>query len=251
MNAISCSQLSFRYAERSHQIPVLDKLDIAIPLGSLWAVVGPNGAGKSTFLKLLAGILTPSSGQLDLGGITPQQIAYLPQHTEMDRHFPINTYQLVAMGLWQLMGAFGGLNSALRRKVDTALDQVGLSGFGERNIASLSGGQLQRALFARLLLQDAGIILLDEPFNAIDSRTIADLIDILKQWQQQSRTVIAVLHDLDQVKAQFPHTLMIAHRVIASGDTPTTLSAINTQKAHEACAAYDERVLQKFNKAAS
>jgi zinc/manganese transport system ATP-binding protein len=90
---------------------------------------------------------------------------------------------------------------------------------------------------------------LDEPFNAIDSKTIIDLMHLLKQWQQQGRTVIAVLHDLDQVKAQFPHALMIAHRVIACGDTQTTLSSINTQKAHEACATYDELVLKKFNKA--
>jgi ABC-type Mn2+/Zn2+ transport system ATPase subunit len=124
MSGIHCTQLSFRYAERLPQNPVLDRLDVHIPLGSLWAVVGPNGAGKSTFLKLLAGILKPSSGQLDLGGVAPQQIAYLPQHTEIDRHFPINTYQLVAMGLWRLMGAFGGLNPALRNKVDAALDQV-------------------------------------------------------------------------------------------------------------------------------
>ncbi len=249
MTSIQCANLSFNYARHPRHKPVLEAIDLNIPLGSLLAIVGPNGAGKSTLLKILAGILKPASGQLQLGGIAAEHIAYLPQHTEIDRHFPINTYQLVAMGLWRFMGSLGGLTPALRIRVDAALDQVGLGGFGDRAIASLSGGQLQRVLFARLLLQDASIILLDEPFNAIDSKTTADLMHLLKQWQDQGRTVIVVLHDLDQVKELFPHTLMIAHRVIANGPTHLVLTPDNLQNARQACADYDESALSKMHKA--
>lgn len=247
--AIHCTNLSFSYVKHPRQKPVLEAINLKIPLGSLLAIVGPNGAGKSTLLKLLAGILKPASGDIHLAEVAPELVAYLPQHTEIDRHFPINTYQLVAMGLWRFMGRAGGLTPALRSKVDAALEQVGLGGFGDRAIASLSGGQLQRVLFARLLLQDASIILLDEPFSAIDSKTTADLMHLLKQWQDQGRTVIVVLHDLDQVKELFPHTIMIAHRVIATGPTHLVLTSDNLQSARQACADYDESTLSKMHKA--
>jgi zinc/manganese transport system ATP-binding protein len=249
MASIRFTNLSFSYARHPRHKPVLDAIDVDIPLGSLLAIVGPNGAGKSTLLKILAGILKPASGYIHLGGVASELVAYLPQHTEIDRHFPISIYQLVAMGLWRFMRGSGGLTPALRKKVDAALDHVGLDGFGDRAISSLSGGQLQRVLFARLLLQDASIILLDEPFNAIDSKTTADLMHLLTQWRDQGRTVIVVLHDLDQVKEQFPHTLMIAHRVIASGATNFVLTSDNLQNARQACADYHESTLNKIHKA--
>lgn len=249
MNSIQCRNLSFNYDRHSRQTPVLNVIDVDIPLGNLWAIVGPNGAGKSTLIKILAGILKPSRGSVHLGGVSPELLAYLPQHTDIDRHFPISAYQMVAMGLWRFMGKSGGLTPELRMRVDDALEKVGLSGFGDRSIASLSGGQLQRILFARLLLQDASIILLDEPFNAIDSKTTADLMQLLNQWQQQGRTVIVVLHDLDQVKEQFPYTLMIAHHVIASGHTHRVLTPENLQNARNACAEFDDNTLVKMHKA--
>jgi zinc/manganese transport system ATP-binding protein len=249
MSSIQCRNLSFSYGRHNRHVPVLNALDVDIPLGNLWAIVGPNGAGKSTFIKILAGILKPSRGSAHLGGVNEELLAYLPQHTDIDRNFPISAYQMVAMGLWRFMGRSGGLTPELRARVYDALDKVGLSGFGDRSIASLSGGQLQRILFARLLLQDASIILLDEPFNAIDNKTTADLVQLLHQWQAQGRTVITVLHDLDQVKEQFPNTLMIAHRVIASGHTHDVLTPENLQKARKACAEFDENNLEKLHKA--
>ncbi len=249
MNAIQCRNLSFSYDRNSRQTPVLNALDIDISLGNLWAIVGPNGAGKSTLIKMLAGILKPSGGSIHLGGVPPELLAYLPQHTDIDRHFPINAYQMVAMGLWRFMGASGGLTPQMRTKVDEALEKVGLSGFGNRSLASLSGGQLQRILFARLLLQDASIILLDEPFNAVDSKTTADLLQMLAQWQHQGRTIIVVLHDLDQVKEQFPNTLLVAHRVIASGHTHQVLTPENLRNARAACAEFDENTVVKMHRA--
>lgn len=118
---------------------------------------------------------------------------------------------------------------------------VGLAGFERRPISTLSGGQMQRALFARLLLQDAGLILLDEPFNAIDARTQADLLDVIRRWHDEERTVVAVLHDMDVVRRVFPETLLIARRPIAWGGTDKVLSPENLLVARRMVEAHDER----------
>ena len=119
------------------------------------AVVGPNGAGKSTLFKGVVGLLKPLAGHIDRGGLVPRDLAYLPQVAEIDRTFPINVYDMVAMGLWRHAGLFGSVDRAARDKIEAAIGTVGLSGFEERAISTLSGGQMQRMLFARLLLQDS------------------------------------------------------------------------------------------------
>ena len=116
---------------------------------------------------------------------------------------------------------------------------MGLTGFERRPISTLSGGQMQRALFARLLLQDAPVILLDEPFTAIDAKTTADLLDLVRRWHDEARTVVAVLHDLDMVKRIFPQTLLIAREPVAWGETAEVLSAENLLKARRMVEAYD------------
>ncbi|MDE0384177.1 MAG: ATP-binding cassette domain-containing protein, partial [Defluviicoccus sp.] len=158
--------------------PAVHRLCGEIAEGSLTAIVGPNGAGKSTVLKGVVGTLRPLEGRVALGGLTRDDIAYLPQQSDVDRSFPIAVADLVAMGLWREIGGFAGLRAAHRARVAEAISAVGLDGFEARPIGSLSGGQMQRALFARLLLQDARLVLLDEPFTAIDARTVADLIGV-------------------------------------------------------------------------
>src|SRR5882724_2199538 len=162
--------------------PAVHHLDGAIETGALLAVVGPNGAGKSTLFKGIVGVLKPLAGGIERGGLDPREIAYLPQIAEIDRSFPINVYDMVAMGLWRDAGLFGGIGRKEREQIHGAIAAVGLRGFEERSISSLSGGQMQRTLFARLLLQDARVILLDEPFNAIDAKTVADLLDLVQRW---------------------------------------------------------------------
>jgi zinc/manganese transport system ATP-binding protein len=121
------------------------------------------------------------------------------------------------------------------------LEAVGLSGFGGRTIAELSAGQMQRVLFARMMLQDAAIILLDEPFNAIDARTTQDLLILVRRWQGEQRTVIAVLHDLDQVHRDFPETLLMARELIGWGPTGDVLTPANLSKARACSEAWDDR----------
>jgi zinc/manganese transport system ATP-binding protein len=201
-------------------------------------VVGPNGAGKSTLLKAIAGALPPLEGRVDRQ-VPPQEIAYLPQAAEIDRSFPINVYDLVAMGLWRRSGLFGGIGRRDRAAIASAIAAVGLGGFEDRVIGSLSGGQMQRALFARLLLQDARLILLDEPFTAIDTKTATDLLDLVRRWHGEARTVVAVLHDLDVVRDHFPDCMVLAREVIAWGPTRDVLTAESMLRARRMIEAWD------------
>jgi zinc/manganese transport system ATP-binding protein len=219
--------------------PAVHHLEGEIAGGSLTAVVGPNGAGKSTLLKGIAGALRPLAGRIELSGGARAGIAYLPQAAEIDRTFPLSVYDLVAMGLWGRTGPFGGIGRDGRARIDEALAAVGLTGFERRPLATLSGGQMQRALFARLLLQDAAVILLDEPFTAIDAKTTADLLDLVRRWHDEKRTVVAVLHDLEVVKRIFPETLLIARTPVAWGQTGDVLNAANLLKARRMVEAFD------------
>jgi len=215
--------------------PAVMRLKTKISEGSLTAVVGPNGAGKSTLLKGVMGTLPPLSGQVSIG--SSKDISYLPQQSEVDRSFPISVHELVAMGLWRELGAFRSISRSHRVQIAEALAAVGLEGFEKRAIGSLSGGQVQRALFARLLLQDSKLVLLDEPFNAIDAGTTADLIDVVKRWHGEGRTVLAVLHDVDAVRAHFPETLLLARELVAHGPTDEVLTTENQFRARQMCEA--------------
>jgi zinc/manganese transport system ATP-binding protein len=219
--------------------PAVHHLDGKIDAGSLTAVVGPNGAGKSTLLKGISGALKPLKGRITLGQAAQAPIAYLPQAADIDRSFPISVYDIVAMGLWNRSGLFGRIGRAERARVDEAMAAVGLTGFERRAIGTLSGGQMQRMLFARLLLQDAAIILLDEPFTAIDAKTTADLLDLVRRWHREERTVVAVLHDMEVVRRAFPLTLLIAREPVAWGETDAVLTADNLLRARRLIEAFD------------
>ncbi len=206
--------------------------------GSLTAVVGPNGAGKTTLLRALAGLHKPESGAITHEGTA--RIALLPQLAALDRAFPIGCRDVVMQGLWPRLGAFRGATPEDRALAERAIAAVGLSGFEDRPVGSLSAGQTQRLLFARLLVQDADILLLDEPFNAVDARTSADLLRLVREWHGEGRTVIAVLHDLDLVAREFPQTLLLARDPIAWGPTEQALSAANRLKARMMAEAWDD-----------
>jgi zinc/manganese transport system ATP-binding protein len=224
--------------------PAVHHLDGAVASGALMAVVGPNGAGKSTLFKGIAGLLRPLSGAIERGGLDAQEIAYLPQAAEVDRSFPINVYDMVAMGLWRRTGLFGGVGRSERHDVEHAIAAVGLTGFEDRAIATLSGGQTQRMLFARLLLQDARVIVLDEPFNAVDAKTSADLFDLVKRWHGEQRTVLTAMHDIDFVRSNFPETLLLAREPVAWGDSRQVLTPENLSTARRMCEAFDEHAVE-------
>ena len=220
--------------------PAVHHLNGEVAPGALLAVVGPNGAGKSTLFRGIVGILKPLSGSILTGGVDPKDIAYLPQSADIDRTFPISVFDFVGTGLWRGVGFFGGIGKGARVKIAQALAAVGLSGFENRGIGTLSGGQMQRMLFARVLLQDARLIVLDEPFNAIDAKTSADLLALVKQWHAEGRTVLAALHDMDLVRAHFPETLLLARGKVAWGATSDVLTVQNLAEARRMCEAFDD-----------
>jgi len=176
--------------------------------GSLTAIVGPNGAGKSTLLGALSGQLQAAEGSIRFGGAQKCELAYLPQQSSIDREFPVRVLDVVLLGAWRELKSFNRVTALMRVQATEALAAVGLVGFERRLIGELSVGQLQRVLFARLLMQDAPIILLDEPFNALDTLTADDLLQVVLNWHRQARTVIAVLHDMNMVLAHFPNTVV-------------------------------------------
>ncbi|MFM9862551.1 MAG: metal ABC transporter ATP-binding protein [Micropepsaceae bacterium] len=225
--AISLTDVIVTY----RRVPAVHHLSGTFEAGSLTAVAGPNGAGKSTLLKAIMGLLPVSDGRIDLGGLNARQIAYLPQLPEIDRSFPISVEQTVLLGAWPRAGAFGTLDKAERTRAAAAIAKVGLSGYAHAPIASLSVGQWHRALFARLIVQDAPVILLDEPFAAVDERTTEDLMALVRRWHDEGRTVIAVLHDMSFVRRHFPRLLLLARKVVAWGPAGDALSPENAERA--------------------
>jgi zinc/manganese transport system ATP-binding protein len=236
------AQLQFRNVTLGYdRHPAVHHLDGEVAAGSLVAVIGPNGAGKSTLFRGIAGILKPLSGSISLGGLNIRDIAYLPQTVDIDRSFPISVFDFVGTGLWRATGFFGGMGRRERDRIAQALLAVGLNGFENRSIGTLSGGQMQRMLFARVLLQDARLIVLDEPFNAIDAKTSADLMALVRRWHHEGRTVLAALHDLEMVRSHFPETLLLARGPVAWGVTSEALTPENLLVAMRMCEAFDDR----------
>jgi zinc/manganese transport system ATP-binding protein len=234
--AITFNNLTLGY----NRHPAVHHINCEVQRGELLAIVGPNGAGKSTLLKGIMGELKPLSGNLKLDGLKKSDIAYLPQQIEIDRSFPISVFDCVAMGLWRQIGAWGGVNAHRNEEIERALAVVGLQDLANRSVGALSGGQFQRVLFARLLLQDASLILLDEPFRAVDTKTVADLIALILRWHAEGRTVLAALHDIEQVRAHFPTTLLLAREVVAWGETRRVLTPANLLKSRQLVEAFDE-----------
>lgn len=230
--------------------PAVHHLSGEIAAGTLLAIVGPNGAGKSTLLRGLAGLMIPLGGAIHRDGDL-RDLAYLPQSAEIDRSFPISVFDLVSSGLWRSTGLFGGLGAARTQRVNDALTAVGLSGFENRWIGTLSGGQVQRLLFARVMLQDARILLLDEPFNALDARTTSDLLAVIRRWHAEGRTVIAALHDMQIVRENFPQTLLLARNAVAWDRTSLALTADNLAQARHMCEAFDDAAAPCVDTAAS
>jgi zinc/manganese transport system ATP-binding protein len=195
--------------------------------GSLTALVGPNGAGKTTLLRAIAGLHPLAAGSIDRGGLLQSDIALLPQGSRLDRSFPVSCLDVASFGLAARLGPFRPIGRAQRAAAEEALAAVGLPDYAGRPIGALSAGQFQRVLFARMMLQDAAVLLLDEPFSAVDARTAADLAEILLGWQTQGRTIVTVLHDLALAEQVFPQTLVLSTEAIAWGPTAAALSEAN------------------------
>lgn len=185
--------------------PLTPPMDFELAKGSLTAIVGANGSGKSSLLKVIAGLQKPLAGKVVLGVTRRGALSFLPQQQHLDRQFPINLQELVAAGFW---GSQQG--AAIRsRRLEEVIDDWHLSGLEQRPLMALSGGELQRALLARLSLSDAPLLLLDEPHAALDESGQALLWEHIHAWHAEGRTLVVVCHDLAAVRQHMPQTLLI------------------------------------------
>jgi manganese/zinc/iron transport system ATP- binding protein len=208
-------------------LPVLWEVDATFPRGTLSAIVGPNGAGKSTLLKAALGLVPVDEGEVSVAGAEGKdvldQVAYVPQTESVDWDFPITAGEVVAMGRYRAAGWFRRLGRDDRALAAACLDRVGMAGFARRQIGQLSGGQRQRVFVARALAQQAPVLLLDEPFAGIDARTQADLLGLLRAWCADGGSVVAVHHDLAQVRVSFDWALLLNVRAIGCGPPSSVL----------------------------
>jgi len=217
---VTLRELTVGYRERV----AVEAVSGVFAAGSLTAIVGANGAGKTTLLHAIAGLVVPRRGSIEIVGVDPpEDLAYLPQSDSIDRDFPISVLEFAALGSWARIGTLGRVPPDLRPRVMNALQAVGLDELAGRMLGELSVVQFRRALFARVIVQDAAIVLLDEPFAGVDAATSGDLLRLMQRWHGEGRTVMVALHDLEQVFAIFPETLLLARKAIAWGETATAL----------------------------
>ncbi len=220
----------------------LSDVTFGLPCGTSTAITGPNGAGKSTLLRAILGWHTLASGEIRLGDEHPQhalpRLAYLPQRQAIDWDFPITVRGVVEQGRYATLGFLQRLGTTDHECVDRALDELGLTDFAKRQIRMLSGGQQQRVFLARALAQGADIFLLDEPFAGLDLFACEELTHILRGWEEQGRTVLAAVHDLELARAAFGQTVLLDTTLVDAGPTAKVLCAENIDRAfrHGHCA---------------
>ena len=208
-------------------VPLVRDIAFEVGRGDVLAVVGHNGSGKSTLIKTILGTLPAVAGQLIWPEGKPETIAYLGQQTEFDRRFPIRVRDLAAMGAWSGLGLAGRIDVVCQARIQAALERTGTAEIADMPLYKLSAGQLQRALFARTMVQDASLILLDEPFTAVDQATEAALLSLIDGWAGEGRTLILVLHDLTAVLEHCTSALLVGEGRTRFGAPRETLTPGN------------------------
>ena len=201
---------------------VLKDCNATIEGPTITGIIGPNGAGKSTLLKAILGLIQ-SSGEILIDGEPTkkvlQKIAYVEQKSHIDFTFPITIRECVALGRTVKKKPLQRLTKEDWEKVDAAIEEVGLTDLSSRQIGALSGGQFQRVLLARCMVQEAQYIFLDEPFVGIDMLSEKVIMTILRKWKEEGKTILMVNHDLSKVKEYFDQVILVKHAIVASGKT--------------------------------
>ena len=231
-NAITVNELTVDY----DGVTAIKDVDFAVRAEKLTAIVGPNGAGKSTLIKALLGLIPTRAGTISCFGTSPKQyrknISYVPQRAQIDWEFPANVFDVVAMGLYGELGLLRRFSSAHKDRVHSALTDVDMADFATRQISQLSGGQQQRVFLARSIVQDAELILLDEPFGGIDAKSEAVIVDILRRQKQNGKSIVAVHHDLSTVKDYFDDVILLNKTVTAFGPVDDVFTKSNVEKTY-------------------
>jgi manganese/zinc/iron transport system ATP- binding protein len=213
--------------------PVLWDIDLEVPEGVMMAIVGPNGAGKSTLIKAVLDIVKPIAGDVKILGKPYHDIrsdvGYVPQKGSVDWDFPTTVKDVVLMGTYGQLGWVKRPGASQKREAEKAIEKVGLSDFGNRQISQLSGGQQQRVFLARALVQDASVYFMDEPFQGVDATTEKAIIKILKELRKKGKTVIVVHHDLQTVSEYFNWVTLLNVKKIASGPCDEIFTPANLE----------------------
>ena len=216
---ITIKNVGVSYAMQPH---VLKDCNATIEGPTITGIIGPNGAGKSTLLKAILGLIQ-SSGEILIDGEPTkkvlQKIAYVEQKSQIDFTFPITIRECVALGRTVKKKPLQRLTKEDWKKVDTAIEEVGLTDLASRQIGALSGGQFQRVLLARCMVQEAQYIFLDEPFVGIDMLSEKVIMTIIRKWKEEGKTILMVNHDLSKVKEYFDQVILVKHAIVASGKT--------------------------------
>lgn len=229
--ALELENVSVRY----DQTLALENVTLQLARGARVAVVGPNGAGKSTLFHVIAGVVRPTEGQVRIYGSRPGGhicVGYVPQRKVIDWDFPVTVTDVVMMGRVGKMGFFRWPTRHDRESVRAALDEVGMSAFADRQIGELSGGQQQRVFLARVLAQEAELLLMDEPLTGLDMPSQEAILSLIDRIQAQGVTVLVALHDLNQASEQFSTMLLLNRRLIAFGPPQQVLTTPNLLAAY-------------------
>ena len=209
--------LSVHFEDR----PALTDINLALHPGEIVALVGPNGAGKSTLMRVLAGILAPSHGQVlidgaDVSGPDPC-IIYVPQRSAVDWSFPIDVIGVVLLARRAARSRLLPYSQADRRAALDALQKVDMDEYAPVQISRLSGGQQQRVFLARALVQDGDVYLLDEPFAGVDIPTQEIVVGVLQNLAAHGKTIVYATHDLHQAFRSSDRVILLNRRIIADG----------------------------------
>jgi ABC-type Mn2+/Zn2+ transport system ATPase subunit len=198
----------------------LDEVGFAVPGGTTVAVLGPNGAGKTTLLRCIAGLIRPQRGSVELRGA---RLAFMPQRLELEPGFPVTAGDVVRMGRFRDLGWVRRFSARDRQLVVEALREVGIEDLADRPFHSLSGGERQRALLAQAVVQDADLMLFDEPFAGVDEPTRAAIAALLRRWSEGGRTVVVTTHDLLRAR-DYDLVLCLNRRLVTFGPPDAVLT---------------------------
>jgi ABC-type Mn2+/Zn2+ transport system ATPase subunit len=210
--ALQCVDVSVRYPRSDR--PAVHDVTLSVPQGSRVALIGANGAGKSTLLKAAAGLLPLSSGTIRVHGSPPggccHRVAFLSQRGDLDWKFPMTVRRLVLTGRYVHLGWFKRPGQKDHEIVDRTLDLLQIRDLADRRIGELSGGQQQRTLLARAMAQEADMLLLDEPMNAVDAQTRQIVREVLRSLAKAGKTIVAATHDTHEIQMEFDEVIHLS-----------------------------------------
>ena len=246
--ALSVQDLTVAY---EREVALWD-IHFSVPEGKLAGILGPNGAGKSTLLRAVMGLVTKRTGRIEIFekpfAQSRQSVAYVPQKESIDWDFPVSVYELVLMGCYGRLGLFRRPSKQDKRRVEEALKTVEMQEYSHRQIGQLSGGQQQRIFFARALVQEAQLYLMDEPFAGVDARTEALIFSLLKKLTAQGRTIIIVFHNLYEATKYFDWLLLLNKRLISAGPIDKVFTEENLKQTYGTTFPLLAEVMDRFTK---